>query len=202
MLLLADFIALLRGLGPWGIFLLTLIDSAGIPITVGLDAVLVYLAIQNPGSAFWLATAAVIGSTAGNMVLYYLSRKGGEKYFERQNKRGSPRFRNWFDTYGLLTVFVPAMVPIPMPLKLFVVLAGVLKSRFHYFLATIVLARVMRYGGEVWLGANLGTDAELFLKQYAWYLVAFAAGLFIALYALATWMASRRAPEGVEPSGA
>src|SRR5688500_19839856 len=48
-----------------------------------------------------------------------ISRRGGEWYLRKRGSNPrSQRFRRWFDKYGLLTVFISALVPLPvMPMK-------------------------------------------------------------------------------------
>jgi membrane protein YqaA with SNARE-associated domain len=184
--LFKEFIAALQSYGPAGVLFLTFIDSAGVPVTVGLDAFLIYLCVTRPESAVWVALSAVIGSAAGNIVLYWIARKGGEKYLARQDRGGGvSRFSHWFHRYGLLTVFVPALVPIPMPMKAFVILSGVFGIGLMPFMATILLARVLRYGGEAWLGVAMGANAAGYIKQNVWYLTGFAVALFAVLYLIA-----------------
>ncbi len=48
----------------------------------------------------------------------------------------------------LATVFIPALLPIPLPLKIFVITAGVLRTPVRSFVAVIVAARAIRYYGE------------------------------------------------------
>ena len=48
--------------GPLGIFLLTLIDSSGIPLPGVADALLVGLAASNPSRAPLFAALAIVGS--------------------------------------------------------------------------------------------------------------------------------------------
>lgn len=93
------------------------------------------------------------------------------------------RFREWFRRYGLVTVFVPALVPIPMPLKLFVISAGVMGTPFSRFFLVVLLARIMRYFGEAWLGVTLKRQSASFLKTHAWMFGVGAVMLFLALYA-------------------
>ena len=77
-------------------------------------------------------------------------------FLERAAPPGrAQRFRAWFERYGLVTVFVPALIPFPMPLKLFVISAGVLGTTARAFLRVMLLARMLRYGGDVWLGVAL-----------------------------------------------
>ena len=93
------------------------------------------------------------------------------------------KFREWFRRYGMVTVFVPALMPIPMPLKLFVVSAGVTGTSFAEFIAVVLIARILRYGGEAWLGIHLGRESTKFLTGHVWYFLAGAAALFLVLYA-------------------
>ena len=182
----------LVALGTWGVLAVAFVDSAGIPLSVGLDALIIVLAWKSPATAVWNVLLAVTGSAAGTMVLFYLARKGGERYLKREVPEGRrKRFRQWFHRYGLLTVFIPTLVPIPMPMKAFVILSGALGIRPLSFLACVVTARVMRYGGEAWLGVQLGADSAKFLSEHRWHLVIFTVVLFAILYLLARWRASR-----------
>ena len=92
------------------------------------------------------------------------------------------KFREWFKRYGLVTVFVPALVPIPLPLKLFVISAGVLGTSITDFFSVILVARTIRYFGEAWLGVTLGRESTSFLKTHAWMFATGAAALFAVLY--------------------
>lgn len=102
------------------------------------------------------------------------------------------KFREWFRRYGLVTVFVPALVPIPMPLKLFVISAGVMGTPFARFFVVVLAARIMRYFGEAWLGVTLKHKSASFLKDHAWMFAAGAAVLFVALYAFILFKNRRR----------
>lgn len=191
--MLHQLVAFLEGLGLWGILALTFIDSAGVPVTVGLDAFLIFLCVRQPGLAPLVTLCAVVGSAAGNIVLYSLARRGGRRFLEKQDEGGKVRkMEHWFHRYGLLTVFVPALVPIPMPMKAFVILEGVFGGRPLAFLATIFAARILRYGGEAWLGVQMGDGAAQYIKQHALHLTGFAVLLFGLLYGAARLVAGRR----------
>ena len=94
------------------------------------------------------------------------------------------KFRKWFHRYGLVTVFIPALVPIPLPLKVFVISAGLFHTPFRKFLAVILTARVLRYFSLAYLGMRIGGDGSAFLKSNIWNLVAVSVTLTLALYAL------------------
>ena len=136
----------------------------------------------------------MIGSTAGNYGLFHAARRGGRRYLNESagSSRGK-KFRAWFERYGLITVFIPALLPIPMPLKLFVISAGALGTGIRAFLMVVVLARTFRYFGEAWLGINLGKDAGGFLTAHAWHFGIAAVLLFVALYTAVRLSDRRRA---------
>ena len=77
--------------GPPGIFVLALVDSAGIPIPEGTDALLLVIAATNPATGYLCAALATAGSAIGQMFLYYVGRKGGEAYLDRHTRAGRGR---------------------------------------------------------------------------------------------------------------
>jgi membrane protein YqaA with SNARE-associated domain len=182
--LLTKITEFLVALGPWGIVILSFIDAA-IPIPNGLDFLVILLSVKQPASAPLWVLLAVAGSSAGNLVLFYLSRKGGERLLKAEAPEGyRQRFRLWFNRYGLLTVFIPALIPIPMPLKFFVVSSGMLGIGWIYFLGTVLLARFLRYGAEAYLGVQLGEHSSKYLIDHKMHFVALAVILFVVLYLL------------------
>ena len=193
--------AALVAFGPWGMLPLSFLDSVGIPVAGVLDALLIFLAVEDPARAYMSAALAVAGSTAGNMVLFYMARRGASRFLEQSSRPGrARRFRNWFQRYGLATVFVPALVPIPLPLKAFVFSAGALGTRAGPFLAVTVLARIVRYFGEAWLGVTLRDKSAGYLKAHLWQLTGFAVALLAALY-LIIWASARRERAAPSPEG-
>ena len=183
------FVNLLTSWGPLGIFFLAILDSAGIPLPAAVDALLVTLAVVDPRGAYLAALVAVIGSAIGSILLFGIAHKGGRPYLDRMTA-GSPRarrFRQWFQEYGLVTVFIPALLPIPLPLKVFVLSAGALGVAPVRFLVVVMVARIPRYFGLAWLGAEFGDHSLLFLKEHVWHLLGFAVVLGCALVLLIRW---------------
>lgn len=180
--------------GPAGVFVLALLDSAGLPLPATVDALLIAVSASEPALAFAAAALAVSGSTAGCMVLYLVARKGGELYWRRHvPQRRAETFRRWFGRYGLVTVFIPALMPLPLPTKVFIIAAGVFGARAVPFLLVVLAARVPRYAGLAWLGAQFGEQsAAAWLKQHAWEMAA-AAACLLALLALAVHRMRREA---------
>ncbi len=172
--------------GPWGILVLAAVESMGIPNPGGTDALLLFMAIARPDDAMLCAAAATIGSLVGTAVFFEIMRKGGDRYLARYTSSGSgARFRAWFLRFGLVTVFIPALLPIPfLPFKVFAACAGAMRvGRVRFFLV-LLAGRVPRYGGLAYLGAELGENSFPWLKSHLWHMLVFAVLLFIGLYLL------------------
>lgn len=182
--MLHSFVEALVKFGPLGVFLVGLMESFGVPIPAALDALVFTLAWRSPQTAYFLAGSAVAGSLCGNILLFQTSRQGGRRFLKTPPPEAPQKFRKWFHRYGLVTVFIPALVPIPMPLKVFVISAGLLHTPFRKFMAVILVARVFRYFTLAYLGVQIGGDGAAFLKQNIWNLVGVSVALAVALYAL------------------
>jgi len=194
--LLRKIAAALIAFGPWGVLLLGFIDSLGIPLPAAIDALILGVAIETPQRAYFTAFMAVLGSAGGNILLFRLARSGGKRFIQGDPPPGKRRkFQRWFRRYGLLTVFVPAVVPfIPLPLKVFVVSAGAMHTPAGKFLAVILLARGIRYFGEAYLGIRLRGGAQVFLRQNAWTIVGAALAIALAALAVIRFTERRRQP--------
>lgn len=196
--LLAKTTAALVAYGVWGVFLIGLLDSVGLPLPATMDALLILIAVKAPERAYFAATLALLGSIMGNLILFQAARLGVRRFVRAVPKPGErQRFRAWFHRYGLITVFIPCATPVlPLPLKVFVVSAGVLHTPLLRFLAVITVGRILRYFGDAYLGVKLGTDAEGFLQRNAWTLIGVALAVAAALYILIR-VNDRRRPDAI-----
>lgn len=178
-----------------GVFVIGLLDSLGVPLVGGVDFLLIYVAVNTPRMAYIAATAATVGSILGNLILFFAARYGVRRFAGAEALDGKrQKFRLWFQRYGLLTVFIPAVTPIvPLPLKVFVISAGAMHTPVSRFLGVVLLARMIRYYGEAYLGTRLGEDARGFLTQNAWNIAGIAVTLALLLVGLVRWYDRRRA---------
>ena len=136
-----------------------------------MDALLITYSTINPTKAYLAALNALLGSLLGSLLLFLIARKGGQVMLEKYTSKGRGRkLRHWFEQYGLLTVFIPAISPIPMPLKIPVFCAGALEVRTEFFLAVLIIARTIRYLALAYLGQHYGYATVPFLKEH-WLLV-------------------------------
>ncbi len=170
-------VELLLTWGPYGLLVLSVLDSIGLPVVGGVDALLVAVATNKPGQAYGAAVCAIIGSLAGSLILFSIARKGGEVLLARHvSGQMGARLHTWFQRYGLITVFVPAISPLPMPMKIPVFCAGALDVRLAYFAFVVFTARVIRYFGLAYLAQRYGSMTAHFLIAH---------GVSIGLTALA-----------------
>ncbi len=178
-----------------GILVLAFIDSAGIPVASGMDALVILVSAEAPSRAVLAASMAVMGSLIGNLALFMGVRAGGRRFVKEPKPGDRQRFRAWFNRYGMLTIFIPCMLPIPLPLKVFVISAAVCGTPVRTFVAVILLGRAIRYGGEAYLGAMLGKDSGQFLRSHTWHIVAGAVVLFVVSYAVVMLIERRKQPD-------
>ncbi len=172
--------------GPSGLFVLAILDSAGVPIVGGVDALLIAIASQSAERAYIAATLAMLGSLIGSSFLFFIARKGGDVFLHKQIQSGlGKRLHGWFEQYGLITVFIPAVSPLPMPMKIPVFCAGALQVRYEYFALAILTARAIRYFGFAYLAIHYGSQTFTFLKTHGWQVGAAALGIaVVAMFAL------------------
>ena len=176
----------LLAFGPFGMFLVAVVDSLGVPLPAVMDFLMVNTAVEEPQKAYFAALMAVLGSTGGSLALFLAARHGSKWLIKSEpSSWKGQKFQRWFQRYGLLTVFVPAVTPVvPFPLKVFVISAGALRTRPSKFLLVVLVARMIRYFGEAYLGLHLGAHAEAFLRRNAWPLLGAALAMAVGLYVL------------------
>ncbi|HEY7210599.1 MAG TPA: VTT domain-containing protein [Bryobacteraceae bacterium] len=175
-------IEVLLSWGPYGLLLLSTLDSVGLPIVGGVDALLIAIASSEPHQAYLAAVCAVAGSLGGSLILFRIARKGGEVLLEKHISRGTgARMHTWFQRYGMVTVFVPALSPLPLPVKIPVFCAGALNVRLSYFIFVVLSARTIRYATLAYLGKRYGSYTGRFLLGHGWTIGAIALGLAVVV---------------------
>ena len=152
--------------GMFGLFAIALLDSALIPMAGGPDAVLLLLTTARPSWWIIYAVAATIGSTAGCVILYYISQRTGRRALARFSESKQARVKELIDRYDVLSVLVASLLPPPFPFKLFVVTAGVFRLSILRFIIAVAVGRMFRYLLEGYLAARYGEHAKDWLAQY------------------------------------
>ncbi len=186
------FWASLVALGPWGVLIVSTIESLGIPNPGGTDWLLVGIAIARPDQAMLCAAMAVLGSLIGTAAFFDVMRRGGDRLLAKysSSERGA-KFRSWFQRYGLVTVFIPALVPLPfLPFKAFAACAGAMNVPRWRFMGVLAVGRILRYSALAYLGVKLGTvdNSKAWVKAHTWHMVFAAVAIFVAFYLLAKFL--------------
>ena len=161
-----------------GLFIISFLDSALVPLAGGPDAVILLLAFGSPAIFFWIALTASVGSTLGNMVLYGIGYKGGEKALARFNPDRVAKIEQKMRVYGSWAVFGAVLAPPPFPTKLVILAAGVLKTGKLRFGISVFCGRLIRYSLVAWLAAKFGSRAAEIIKDHS---LAAACVLIVAL---------------------
>lgn len=134
------------GIGGPGLFVVAFLDSSFVPLPQINDLLVVLMVTKDKSWMPYYAAMATLGSVAGCYVIYYLAEKGGEAFLRRRLHAGHiERALNLYKRHGVLALVVPALLPPPSPFKLFVLMAGVAGVPPLKFVASIAVARGVRY---------------------------------------------------------
>ena len=181
----------LKALGPFGLFGISLIDSAGIPLPGGPDLVMIWLSANKPALMPVYALAATAGSAIGCTLLYLVARRAGIAALKRVSPAKRDRIENALGRYDLIAVMVPAILPPPFPFKPFVLAAGVFKLTIWRFITAVFIGRAVRFLIEGWLAIKFGEDAAVIIKQNGW-IVLTAVALVAVFFLGVSFLRARR----------
>jgi membrane protein YqaA with SNARE-associated domain len=148
----------LTHLGPLGLFAVAIFDSCIIPLPIpgSTDLLLLWL-VSHRGEPWLLVACASAGSIIGGYTTWMSGHRGGEAALQRYGH--SPFFQRvskWVENHSILSVFVPAVLPPPVPTSMFLIAAGALGISRGRFLAAYSAARVLRYSLVAWLAVEYG----------------------------------------------
>jgi membrane protein YqaA with SNARE-associated domain len=154
-------------LGGVGLFVIALLDSSFLSFPQVNDLLIIVLSTKYPARMPYYAGMTTLGSLVGCFMLYAVVRRGGESFLrKRMQGRYFERAVKLYQKYGLLAVIVPALLPPPVPFKLFVLLAGAAAVSPVRFGIAIVIGRGIRYFGQGYLAVVYGERAAGFMKAY------------------------------------
>jgi membrane protein YqaA with SNARE-associated domain len=163
------------------------LDSSLLSLPEINDYLVVGRCIKQPSAVFYFPLFAAIGSVIGCLALYTLMRRGGQAVLQRRFKRENiERVERVYARYGFLAIAIPAMLPPPMPFKIFVATAGTLEYPRWKFLMTVMIARSFRYYVEGILAVFYGRRVLTFLRDNGLVVLSIvaAAALLILLFYL------------------
>jgi membrane protein YqaA with SNARE-associated domain len=148
----------LTQLGALGLFSVSVIDSSVVPLPLpGSTDLLLLFMVAHKGNPWLLASCAIAGSILGGYTTWHIGRRGGEETLRKYvPERLLARVVGWVERHSILAVFLPALLPPPIPLLPFALASGALGVSRRRFLAVFGAARSARYSFIAWLGVTYG----------------------------------------------
>ena len=174
--------------GP-AMILIGALDSSLLSLPEVNDYLVVARCYAHPRAVLFFPLFAAAGSVLGCLLLYTILRRGGQAVLHRRFRAEHvQRVEGWYARFGILALAVPAILPPPMPFKIFVATAGALQFPRRRFLLTILVARSLRYYTEGILAVFYGERVLRFMKDN-WLLI-FSVIFCLCLLALAIYLLS------------
>lgn len=120
-------------------------DSSLLSLPEVNDYITVIRVARNPLEVWYFPLFPATGSVIGCLLLYVLARRGEQFIKKRFHPAQLDRVQQLYRRWGLFALVIPALLPPPMPFKIFVVTAGAMEYPRTRFAILIMLARTVRY---------------------------------------------------------
>jgi membrane protein YqaA with SNARE-associated domain len=157
------------------------LDSSLLSLPEINDYLVVARCYSDKKAVFYFPLFAAAGSVIGCMVLYSIMRRGGQAVMRRRFRPESiARVERAYARFGFLALAVPALLPPPMPFKVFVATAGALEYPRWRFMLTIMIARSLRYYVEGALAVFYGEAVIDFIRHQGLRLLVVVASVVLA----------------------
>jgi membrane protein YqaA with SNARE-associated domain len=167
------------------------LDSSLLSLPEINDYLVVGRCYKHPTAAFYFPLFAAFGSVMGCLLLYTIMRRGGQALLRKRFRAESiERVEKAYARFGFLAIAIPAILPPPLPFKIFVATAGTLEYPRWKFLLTVMLARSFRYYVEGILAVFYGRRVILFFKDNGLVIISLVAS--IALIGLLIYLVVNR----------
>jgi membrane protein YqaA with SNARE-associated domain len=174
--------------GP-AMILIGALDSSLLSLPEVNDYLVVARCYTHPRAVFFFPMFAAIGSVLGCFLLYTILSRGGRAVLHRKFRLDHiERVERVYARFGILALAVPALLPPPMPFKIFVATAGALQFPRRKFIVTILVARSLRYYAEGTLAVFYGERVLRFSKDNGLAIFSVVAG--VLLVALVVYLLS------------
>ena len=142
------------------------LDSSLLSLPEINDYLVVGRCYKDHTAAFYFPLFAAMGSVIGCNLLYTIIRRGGQAVLRKRfNLQSIKRVERAYERFGFLAIGIPAIMPPPLPFKIFVATAGALEYPRWKFLLTVMIARSLRYYVEGILAVYYGKRVLLFMKD-------------------------------------
>ncbi|MBO0859316.1 MAG: VTT domain-containing protein [Chloracidobacterium sp.] len=127
------------------------LDSSLLSLPEVNDYITAYRVAHNPSEVYYFPLFPAIGSVIGCLILYRIARRGEQFVTKRFHPRHLDRVKTLYRKWGIFALVIPALLPPPMPFKIFVVAAGALNYPPTRFAIVVMIARTVRYYFWAWV---------------------------------------------------
>lgn len=156
------------------------LDSSLLSLPEINDYLVVARCYSDPKSVFYFPLFAAAGSVLGCTILYTIMRRGGQAVMRRRfSAENIAKVERAYARFGFLALAVPALLPPPMPFKIFVATAGALEYPRWRFMVTIMIARSVRYIVEGTLAVFYGEQVLVFMRANGLYILSGVGALLV-----------------------
>jgi membrane protein YqaA with SNARE-associated domain len=156
------------------------LDSSLLSLPEINDYLVVARCYSDPKSVFYFPLFAAAGSVLGCLILYSIMRRGGQAVMRRRfSTENIAKVERAYARFGFLALAVPALLPPPMPFKIFVATAGALEYPRWRFMLTVMIARSVRYFIEGALAVFYGEAVLVFIRVNGLIILSGAAALLV-----------------------
>jgi membrane protein YqaA with SNARE-associated domain len=121
------------------------LDSSLLSLPEVNDYITIARVANNPNEVYYFPLFPAIGSVIGCIVLYRIAMRGEQFISKRFHPRHLDHVKELYRKWGLFALVIPALLPPPMPFKIFVASAGALGYPIGRFAAVIMISRTVRY---------------------------------------------------------
>jgi len=171
------------------------LDSSLLSLPEINDYLVVGRCFRDHNAAYYFPLFAAAGSVLGCHILYSIVRRGGQAVLRRRFPLASiKRVEHAYERYGFLAIGIPAVLPPPLPFKIFVATAGALEYPRWRFLLTVMIARAVRYYVEGILAVFYGRRVLLFIRDNGLVIVSIVATLVLIGLGVYILLKRRRGP--------
>ena len=135
-------------LGLAGLVFISTVDSSFVPLPIpGVTDILVILYAANHANLILLVFLATLGSALGGFLSHWAApgRRHGLPRKARPQALSSTPFATGSRHHSILSVALPAILPPPMPLSPFVLVAGAIKMDRRKFMTAFTISRFVRH---------------------------------------------------------
>ena len=164
-----------------GLALVSVVDSSFIPLPIpGVTDIMLILYAAGHVNPILLVGIATLGSAIGGFLSHAVGQAGGMAFLEKKvPARMLKRVTSWVENHSFIAIALPAVLPPPVPLSPFVLVAGAVKMSRRRFMIAFTGSRLVRHAIACWLGIHYGPQV---LKLWNGFSARWAATILIVFW--------------------